>query len=120
MVVADVPPARSVDGFFADFLHRSGSADRQNYVTALDTNTMTVEGIGVAILASDEFSQVAVQSASAGTSALSASLPPVAGGPNGSVAARGAPIDEHEFRASLSPDVQTAVASPESSGKRLA
>jgi len=54
-VVADETSARIVDGFFADFLHRSGSADRQNYVTALDTNTMTVEGIGVAILASDEF-----------------------------------------------------------------
>ena len=35
--------------------HRSANADRANFLAALPNNTMTIEGIGVAILASDEF-----------------------------------------------------------------
>ena len=54
-VVADESSARIIDGFFAAFLHRSGNADRANFLAALHNNTMTIEGIGVAILASDEF-----------------------------------------------------------------
>lgn len=58
-VVANESSARIVDGFFADFLHRTGTTDRNNYLNALNTNSMTVEGIGVAILASDEFFSIA-------------------------------------------------------------
>lgn len=54
-VVADESNSRIVDGYFADFLHRSGTTDRQNYIGALDNNSMTVQGVGVAILASDEY-----------------------------------------------------------------
>ena len=54
-VVADEASLRVVDGFFADFLHRTGTTDRQGYVTSLDNNSTTVEGIAVAILSSNEF-----------------------------------------------------------------
>ncbi|HVX64662.1 MAG TPA: hypothetical protein VHC19_28845, partial [Pirellulales bacterium] len=44
-----------IDGFYADFLQRTGSKQRDNWVNALDGGSSTVEDAGVGILASDEY-----------------------------------------------------------------
>lgn len=44
-----------IDGFYADFLQRTGSKQRNNWVSALDGGSTTVEDAGVSILASNEF-----------------------------------------------------------------
>lgn len=49
-----------VDGFFAAFLERTGTTDRNNWVNALDNGSASIEDAGVAILASNEFFSLAV------------------------------------------------------------
>lgn len=44
-----------VDGFFADFFQRTGTTDRQNWVSALDSGALNIEDVGVNLLASNEF-----------------------------------------------------------------
>ncbi|HVX60634.1 MAG TPA: peptidylprolyl isomerase, partial [Pirellulales bacterium] len=44
-----------IDGFYADFLQRTGSKQRDNLVNELDGGSSTVEDAGVGILASDEY-----------------------------------------------------------------
>lgn len=99
---------------YQQFLGRNASpAELLNWASLVARGMLDLPTVGEAILASDEFSHVAVQSASAGASSLSLSQPPITGGPSYSVAAGNAvatdnAVIEQAPQPASSPNVQTA------------